>query len=330
MRVAVIGAGSWGTALANLLAENGHDTSIWARKEEVCAGINESHVNPRYLSDVVLHQGLWASNSYEEVLQGAQAVVVVTPSNILRQVAEDIAPFVESKTPIVLCSKGVEKDTGMLPAEIFDDVMGGLERIAALTGPNHAEEVIKHIPSGTVISSYVQRTARLFQKMFANEYFRTYIGHDVIGAEVCAAYKNVIAIAVGGSYGLGFGDNTAALLMTRGLAEMSRLVEACGGNAITCMGLAGIGDLEVTCMSKHSRNRTFGYELAHGTTLDEYRERTHMVVEGAYACLSLHDLAKTRGVELPIAAMVRSVVWEGRDLQSVAPLLLDRPLKAEF
>ena len=218
----------------------------------------------------------------------------------------------------------------MLPVEVFDEVLGGLGRLAALTGPNHAEEVVRGVPSGTVVSSYVPRTARFFQSLLSTESFRIYVGNDVVGAEVCAAYKNVIAIAVGASYGLGMGDNTAALLMTRGLAEMSRLVAACGGNAMTCMGLAGMGDLEVTCMSPHSRNRTFGYELAQGVTLDAYRVRTHMVVEGALACRTLHDLALAHDVDLPLARTVRAIVWEGYDVVAAAQDLLDRPQKPEF
>lgn len=261
---------------------------------------------------------------------GADAVVIVTPSSVMRETARAIAAHVGAKTPVALAAKGVEAETGMLPVEVFDEVLGGLGRLAALTGPNHAEEVVRGVPSGTVVSSYVPRTARFFQSLLSTESFRIYVGNDVVGAEVCAAYKNVIAIAVGASYGLGMGDNTAALLMTRGLAEMSRLVAACGGNAMTCMGLAGMGDLEVTCMSPHSRNRTFGYELAQGVTLDAYRARTHMVVEGALACRTLHDLALAHDVDLPLARTVRAIVWEGYDVVAAAQDLLDRPQKPEF
>ena len=261
-QVAIVGAGSWGTALAQLAATAGNDVRLWARKEEVARGINADHVNPRYLADARLSERIEASTDIVRVVGGADAVVIVTPSSVMRETARAIAAHVGAKTPVALAAKGVEAETGMLPVEVFDEVLGGLGRLAALTGPNHAEEVVRGVPSGTVVSSYVPRTARFFQSLLSTESFRIYVGNDVVGAEVCAAYKNVIAIAVGASYGLGMGDNTAALLMTRGLAEMSRLVAACGGNAMTCMGLAGMGDLEVTCMSPHSRNRTFGYELA--------------------------------------------------------------------
>ncbi|MDO4591122.1 MAG: NAD(P)H-dependent glycerol-3-phosphate dehydrogenase [Slackia sp.] len=330
MDVAVIGAGSWGTALAHVLGAAGHDVRIWARKEEVCAGINETGRNPRYLSDCPLSGRIRATSSYEAALAGADAAVIVTPSSVLRQVARDIAPFIGTDTPVVICSKGVEAGTGELPVEVFSDELGNRARIAALTGPNHAEEVVRGIASGTVVASNDRDTARFFQQLFATETFRTYVSDDIVGAEVCAAFKNVIAIAVGASYGFGLGDNTAALIMTRGLAEMSRLVEACGGHAMTCMGLAGVGDLIATCTSEHSRNRTFGYRMAQGTTLEQYREETHMVVEGALACKTLGALAEMRGVELPITAMVRAVLWEGADPQEAASALFDRSLKPEF
>lgn len=330
MKLACIGAGSWGTALAQLLAKNGNDVCVWARKEQVVQSINNQHKNPRYLSDVVLDEKISASTSYEVVLSGAQAVVVVTPSSIMRQVATDIAPYVNAETPIIICSKGVEEQSGMIGVEIFGDVLGNINRLAVLSGPNHAEEVILGIPSATVIAAYNENVAKKFQQIFASENFRTYVSNDVLGVELCAAFKNVIAIAVGISYGLGFGDNTAAMIQTRGLAEMSRLVVACGGQAITCMGLAGAGDLVVTCMSKHSRNRRFGEMLASGNTLEDFSAETHMVAEGAYACRSLCVLAEKYNVELPITKLVRSIVWEGEDAHNAAKILRDRPLNKEF
>jgi glycerol-3-phosphate dehydrogenase (NAD(P)+) len=329
-RIAVIGAGSWGTAIAHLLGSDGNQVRLWARKASVCDGINTQHRNPRYLSDCPISANVTASDDYAWVTDGAEAVVVVTPSAITRDVAKTLAPLVSPATPIVICSKGIEAETGLTPVEVFDEELGGMQRLAALTGPNHAEEVIKLVPSGTVVSSADAHTAEFFQRLFATDTFRTYVSDDVKGAEICAAYKNVIAIAVGVSYGLGMGDNTAALLMTRGLAEMSRLVTANGGKAMTCMGLAGMGDLVVTCTSTHSRNRTFGVELAHGTTLEAYREKTHMVVEGALACKTLDTLARRGGVELPIAQVVRDVIWNGLDLQQAKTALLERSLKPEF
>ncbi len=330
MFVSVIGAGSWGTALAQTLAVAGHNVRIWARKSEVCKSITRDHVNPRYLSDCTLSDAICASTDVEWVVKGSAAVVIVTPSTLMRETALMIKPYISDETPIVICSKGVEAQTGLLPVEVFEAELGSVDRLAALMGPNHAEEVILGQPSATTVASSNAETAKFFQLLFATETFRTYVDDDVVGAELCAAFKNVIAIAVGISYGLGFGDNTAAMLMTRGIAEMSRLVEACGGNQRTCMGLAGTGDLIVTCTSKHSRNRTFGYRLATGTTLNQYLKETHMVVEGAYACQTLATLARRNNVELPITDMVRSVVWEGEDPADVPNRMLKRDLRQEF
>lgn len=330
MRIAVIGAGSWGTALAQVLAGNVHDVGLWARKPEVAAAINAEHRNPRYLSDVALSERIAASSSYEEVLEGACAAVIVTPSSIMRDVADRLAGLVGEDFPVIVCSKGVEEGSGLLPVEVFEAEMGNAVRLAVLSGPNFAAEVIRSIPSGTVVASPDAGTAAFFQELFASDAFRTYASDDVIGVELCAAFKNVIAIAVGVSYGIGFGDNTAAMLMTRGIAEMSRLVVRCGGQALTCMGLAGTGDLVATCTSEHSRNRRFGKLVAEGGTLEEFTERTHMVVEGALACRTLKTLADAYGVELPITDVVRSVVWEGADPRDVAKTLTSRPLTTEF
>ena len=330
MKIAVIGAGSWGTALAQVLAGNGHDVGLWARKPEVAAAINADHRNPRYLSDVTLSGRIAAASAYEDVLEGASAAVIVTPSSIMRDVADRLAGLVGEDFPAIVCSKGVEEGSGLLPVEVFEAEMGNAARLAVLSGPNFAAEVIRGIPSGTVVASPDAGTAAFFQELFASDAFRTYASDDVIGVELCAAFKNVIAIAVGVSYGIGFGDNTAAMLMTRGIAEMSRLVVRCGGQALTCMGLAGTGDLVATCTSEHSRNRRFGKLLAEGGTLEEFTERTHMVVEGALACRTLKTLADAYGVELPITDVVRSVVWEGADPRDVAKTLTSRPLTTEF
>lgn len=330
MKVAVIGAGSWGTALSQLLAANGHDVGLWARKAEVVDGINTAHRNPRYLADAVLSARIVATTSHEAALAGASAAVIVTPSNLMRDVAQAMARAVDDAFPLVICSKGVEEGSGLLPIEVFEAEMGNAARLAVLSGPNHAEEVIQGKPAGTVVASSDAGTAAFFRDLFATDTFRTYTSDDACGVELCAAFKNVIAIAVGLSYGLGYGDNTASMLMTRGLAEMSRLVVKCGGQAITCMGLAGTGDLIATCMSEHSRNRRFGEELAAGGTLEAFRERTHMVVEGALACRTLKTLSDAYRVELPITDMVRGIVWEGADARAVAQTLFARPLTTEF
>ncbi len=330
MKVAVIGAGSWGTALSNLLAENGNNVSLWARRAEVAHGINSVHRNPDYLSDYHLNEGVVATTALKDVLSRAQAAVVVTPSKLIRGTARAFAPYVSEDFPIVICSKGVENVTGLLPVEVFEDELGQAGRLAALCGPNHAEEVIASVPSATVVASASDETAQFFQDLFASNVLRVYTSDDVVGVELCAAFKNVIAIAVGVSYGLGYGDNTAAMIMTRGLAEMSRLVTKAGGNPLTCMGLAGTGDLIVTCTSRHSRNRRFGEVLAAGETVEQFEQRTHMVAEGALACKTLDVLAKRYDVELPIADAVRAIVWENVDARKIADDLVSRSLKPEF
>lgn len=330
MKVSVIGAGSWGTALAQLLASKGNNVGLWARKATVIDSINTNHVNPRYLSDIVLSENVVATSAHRDTLLHASAAVIVTPSSLMRGVAQALSQVIDSNLPIIICSKGVEEDSGLLPVEVFESEAGNKDRLAVLSGPNHAEEVIKGIPAATVVASTSKETAEFFQQLFATDMFRTYTSNDIVGVELCAAFKNIIAIAVGLSYGIGFGDNTAALLITRGLAEMSRLVKACGGNALTCMGLAGAGDMIATCMSKHSRNRRFGEMLAQGQTIEDFTAQTHMVVEGAHACKTIQTLARVHNVELPITDVVRGVIWEDIDAKDAVQMLSDRPLTTEF
>ena len=331
VNVAVIGAGSWGTALAQVAACNEHAVRLWARRDDVACGINEQHRNPDYLKDAQLSESIVASSSLPGVVDGADAIVVVVPSKFLRSTANLLqAADVPPSVPVVICTKGVEGETGMVPVQIFKDVVGEPGRLAALSGPNHAEEIVHGIPAATIVASESADTARFFQDLLGSRTFRIYTSDDVLGVELCAAFKNVIAIAVGVSYGLGYGDNTAAMLMTRGQAEMSRLVAAAGGNQLTCMGLAGTGDLIATCMSRHSRNRSFGEALAGGMTVEQYEKAHHMVAEGAQACRTLATLSNRFDVELPIADVVRSLVWEGIDPASVAETLLSRTPKPEF
>lgn len=331
MKIAVIGAGSWGTALSQVIADAGNEPCLWARRESVSSTINAEHRNPDFLSRYELSKAITSTSSFEEALTEAQACVIVVPSKYLRDTARSIKPYVGADLKIIICSKGVEEKTGALPEEIFEDELGGASRLATLSGPTHAEEVIAKIASGAVIASACSETAVYFRDLFATRYFRTYTSDDVVGVELCAAFKNVIAIAVGISYGIGNGDDTAAMLITRGLAEMSRMVLACGGREMTCMGLAGAGDMIVTCMSRHSRNRRFGQDyIACGKNLDDFECDTHMVVEGAIACKTLDVLSKRYDVELPITDAIRRIVWQGESPKSIANELVDRPLKDEF
>ena len=330
MKVAVIGAGSWGTAIANLVATNGNNVSLWARRGEVARAINADHKNPDYLSEWPLHTDVVATTSLHDALARANAAVIVTPSKLIRGTARAFSGLVDDDFPIAILSKGVEDVTGMLPVEVFEDELGNMNRLAALCGPTHAEEVIHGVPSATVVASPSAQTAELFRDVFAAPTFRVYTSSDVTGVELCAAFKNVIAIAVGLSYGLGYGDNTAAMLMTRGLAEMGRLVAKAGGDSMTCLGLAGAGDLIVTCTSQHSRNRRFGERLAKGETVAQFEAETHMVAEGALACKTLRVLSQRYDVELPIADAVHAIIWDGAAADEVAKTLFERSLKPEF
>jgi glycerol-3-phosphate dehydrogenase (NAD(P)+) len=231
---------------------------------------------------------------------------------------------------VVILSKGVEQDTLMLMTEVLEDVLGGRSRIAGLSGPNHAEEVSKGVPSATVVASYDEHVGRLFQDAFMTSFFRVYTNSDVVGVELCGASKNVIAIATGMCDGLGYGDNTKATLMTRGLAEMTRLGAARGANPLTYMGLAGMGDLIVTCTSRHSRNRGLGQLIAEGGTMQEFYDKTRMVAEGAVACIAVDELGRREGVELPMTDLVRQVLYSGLDPRQAGDMLMGREARDEL
>jgi glycerol-3-phosphate dehydrogenase (NAD(P)+) len=311
-------------------APQSHDVRLWARDEELVEVVNAQHRNPRYLASTALPPTVTATTALDVALDGAQAVVLATPSSAVRAIAARMAPYLGTTTPLVLLSKGVECDSGLLLLDVLAAELGNPARLAVLSGPNHAEEVVRGLPAATVIASTGSATAAFFQEAFVTPAFRVYTSPDTTGVQLCGAAKNIIALAVGMAAGVGFGDNTAALIMTRGLAEISRLVTILGGDPLTCMGLAGMGDLVATCTSPHSRNRSFGLALAQGTTLAQYEQQTHMVVEGALACKTVTDLAHKHGVELPISAQIRSVIWEGKPLGDTVEELTGRPAKPEF
>jgi glycerol-3-phosphate dehydrogenase (NAD(P)+) len=360
MKVSVIGAGSWGSAIAWLLGTKGAEVWLWARDENVATTLNTTHHNPRYLTDTVFPSTITASTNLATVLKDAEAVVLVTPSAAVEQTAQHIAPLLAEDTPVVLLSKGIESSTGTLLLDVLARHLdpsgrpgpstqpnssqqqegaehfgwpahfGAHGRLAVLSGPNHAEEVARDIPSATVVASLSQKTAEFFQTLFATPTFRVYTSYDTTGVQLCGAAKNIIAIACGLAAGLGLGDNTAATLMTRGLAEISRLVNQLGGDPLTCMGLAGMGDLIATCTSTHSRNRSFGLGLAQGETLEAYQARTHMVVEGALASKSVTELAHAHNVDMPISLVVRDIIWNQQPLETAVTTLIGRSCKPEF
>lgn len=329
-RVAVIGTGSWGTAASGLLARNCADVTLLARSEGVADSINQAHRNPRHLRGYVLPDNVGATTQAAEALKGSDAVVVATPSAFLRSTMRSVAPHVPGGVPVVVLTKGMEEGTFELMSEVVGDEVGEPGRIAALSGPNHAEEICRDMVSAAVVASPDEGVTRAARDMFVSPDFRVYCSHDLRGVEVCGAVKNVIAIACGICWGLGMGDNTLAVLMTRGLAEIGRIVSAVGGDPMTCMGLAGMGDLVATCTSSHSRNRTFGEAFARGTSLEEYEVRTGMVVEGAKAVRGTWELACERGIETPITRAVHAILYEGMPMDEARHSLLDRDPNEEF
>lgn len=311
MNVAVIGAGSWGTGIACVLGSKGIRTALWARSAEVVDGIAANARNPRYLTDVTLPSPVWATTDLDEAVRDAEVLVIATPSQAMRTTAHALAQVWDRTAPVVSLAKGLERDSLMRMTEVLADVLGDRSRLAVLSGPNHAEEVSRGVPTATVIAAYDEGVGVALRELFTTQAFRAYTNSDVIGVELAGASKNVIAVAAGISDGLGFGDNAKAALMTRGLAEMTRLGRREGANPLTYMGLAGMGDLIATCTSRHSRNRGLGECIARGGSVSEYERETHMVAEGAVSCATVDELGARHDLDMPITHLVREIV-EGR------------------
>ncbi|MGE5654432.1 MAG: NAD(P)H-dependent glycerol-3-phosphate dehydrogenase [Bacillota bacterium] len=324
-QVAVLGGGGWGTALAKLLASNGHDVLLWVYEPEVVKAINEEHVNPLYLKGVCLPDNLRASNDIADVLRGRDLVVNAGVSQHLRSVMRQAKPHLGSAAVVISATKGIEPETYLRMTEVVAQELGiGPERIAALSGPNHAEEVSRGVPSTTVVAATRRELAERFQDLFMSRSFRVYTNPDVVGVELCGALKNIIALGAGICDGLGFGDNTKAALMTRGLTEMARLGVAMGADASTFAGLAGVGDLIATCTSQHSRNRWCGNELGKGRRLDEILASTKMVVEGVRTTVAAHALGRKLGVSLPITDAIYGVLYEDKSARESTQALMGR------
>ena len=330
MSIALIGSGSWGTAVAGQLAPRCSEVVMWALEPDVVEGINARRVNPRYLTDYELPRNVTATGDMAEALEGADGVVLASPSAYVRATARSMAPRLGADVPVLCLAKGLDPDTGELMTEVVADEIGNPARIAALSGPNHAEEVCKGSLSASVIASESEAVVEFFKRLLLTREFRVYASSDMVGVEVCGAVKNVVALICGMAVGYGYGDNTLALIMTRGLAEISRLVSARGGNPLTCMGLAGMGDLVVTCTSPHSRNRSFGVACAQGESLEDYQARTHMIVEGAAAAKSTAELARTLGVDAPLTFVLERALYHGLGIEEALGILQDRFPTEEF
>lgn len=329
LKIGVIGAGGWGTALSNVLVHNDIEVVLWSFEHEVAEEINNSHKNTTYLPDVELDSRIYATSKHEE-LYDADCFLISTPTQFIRSV------LIEDKFPIndkliINVAKGIEKNSLMRISElIFDVAHIDLDNYVVLTGPSHAEEVVRKMPTAVVAASSEMKNAQMVQKLFSNPYFRVYTSEDVTGAEIGAALKNVIALAAGVVDGLGLGDNTKAALITRGLAEISRLGIALGANPQTFSGLSGLGDLIVTCSSKHSRNRFVGEQLGKGVAFSEIMKSMKMVAEGVETTKSSYQLAKKHNVELPIAEQMYKVLFEGYQPHELIDDLMTRKYKREW
>jgi glycerol-3-phosphate dehydrogenase (NAD(P)+) len=330
-KVTVFGAGSWGTAFSIVLADAGNDVTIWGRREEVCEVINAEHRNPGYLpEDVQLPRTVRATHDVEEALAGADLVVFSVPSQTFRENLEEWAPALPAGVPMISLMKGVELGSLKRMSEVIGEVTGaGPERIAVVSGPNLSKEIARREPAASVVACADEDVARQIQRRVHSAAFRPYTSVDVLGCELGGAYKNVVGLAVGMAVGLGFGDNTTASVITRGLAETARLATALGANPLTLMGLAGLGDLVATCSSPLSRNRTFGENLGRGMTTEEIYASTRQVAEGAKSCSSLHALARRTGVDAPVAEHVEKVVKGELTAPEMVRVFIEREPKAE-
>ncbi|WP_274364495.1 NAD(P)H-dependent glycerol-3-phosphate dehydrogenase [Paenibacillus thermotolerans] len=326
VKATVLVAGSWGTALASVLAENGVDVVVWSRNAAQVQEINERHTNERFLPGAQLPQCLRATTDAEEAVKHGETLIIVAPSSAMREVARMMKPYVKPEQLIIHATKGFETETLKRMSVVLSDELTQIDPggIVVLSGPSHAEEVIRRCPTTVVVASESKDNAEAAQDLFMNSYFRVYTNPDVLGVELGGALKNIIALGAGMSDGLGFGDNAKAALLTRGLAEISRLGGAMGAHMMTFAGLAGLGDLIVTATSRHSRNWRAGSLLATGMALHEVLESLGMVVEGVRTTKAAVSLAGTYGIEMPIANELHAVLFEGKDPRVAVESLMGR------
>lgn len=324
-KAAVLVAGSWGTALAAVLAANGHDVSLWTRSAQQAAEINDRRTNSRFLSDIALPAGITASTDMAAVLADAGTALFAAPSSAMRDVARQAAPYLSADALCIHATKGFEAESLKRMTTVLAEELGRpADEMVVLSGPSHAEEVVRRMPTTVVVASASQTAAERAQDLFINPHFRVYTNADVIGVEVAGAIKNIIALAAGLSDGLGFGDNAKAALITRGLAEIGRVGEAMGANLLTFAGLAGVGDLVVTCTSTHSRNWRAGSMLAKGQPLDDVLRQMGMVVEGVRTTRAARALSAAFRVEMPIADALYAVLFEGKPPKAAVEDLMGR------
>lgn len=327
-QIGIIGAGSWGTALAWLLHNNGHGITMYSALEEEIRMLRESHENKDKLPGVILDDSIRFTTKLSEAIEGMDVVVMAVPSKFVRSSAHQMRDLTAPGQKIIDVAKGIEEGTSYTMSQIISEEIPQAD-VSVLSGPSHAEEVGRGIPTTIVVGSRSRETAEYLQNIFMNDVFRVYISPDILGIEIGAALKNVIALAAGCADGLGYGDNTKAALITRGIAEISRLGVAMGGNAATFAGLTGMGDLIVTCASMHSRNRRCGILIGQGKSLEEAQAEVKMVVEGVYSAKAVKELADKYNVEMPIITEVNKVLFEGKDPSDAVKDLMMRDRKIE-
>ena len=325
MKAAVIGSGAWGTALAIRLCKNGHDVTMWTFEKDLIQEMETTRHNPR-LPGAVLPEGLKISGDYA-CATGCDLVVMASPSFPLRSVCKGVAPFIDEKAVVVSVTKGLEANTHLRMSQVVAQETG--KDVVVLSGPSHAEEVAQNVPTGLLAASEQQALAEFVQDAFMSDELRVYTSADPVGAELGAALKNVIALCAGIADGMGCGDNTKAMLMTRGLTETARLGVALGAHKETFAGLAGVGDLIVTCTSMHSRNRRAGILIGRGKGAQEAMQEVGAVVEGYYAAKSAYELGKAKGIDMPITEAAYKVLSEGANVKDAVQQLLSRNRKAE-
>jgi glycerol-3-phosphate dehydrogenase (NAD(P)+) len=329
-RIATFGSGSWGTAFSLVLADAGHDVKLWARREDLCNTINDKRENSDYLPGIELPASISATHDPEEAAAGAEVVVLAVPSQTLRANLTDWADALPTDAVLTSLMKGVELGSLKRMSEVIAEITGaGPERIAVVSGPNLAKEIANREPAASVVACEDEDVASRLRGLMHSPAFRPYSSTDVIGCELGGAYKNVIALSVGMAVGLGFGDNTTASVITRGLAETARLAMKLGADPITLMGLAGLGDLVATCSSPLSRNRTFGEKLGQGMTTEEVTASTRQVAEGVKSCSSLLELAQTNGIYAPLVQAVHDVVVGEMSASEMMQSLISRETKHE-
>ncbi|MDD3925634.1 MAG: NAD(P)-dependent glycerol-3-phosphate dehydrogenase [bacterium] len=327
-KVCIIGAGSWGTTLALMLASGGCAVNLWSRRPEHADEMTAGRENRRYLPGSPFPDSLQPTSDIAKALEGALLVILAVPSSSMRTIANQILPFIDAQSVIVSATKGIEIDTGLRMTRVLSDILGNPDRVTALSGPNISGEVVRRIPTASVIAG-PQEAALMAQRILMTDYFRVYTNDDLIGVELGGALKNIMAIGAGMSDGLGYGDNTKAALLTRCLVEMVRMGKALGARQETFYGLSGLGDLMVTSMSRHSRNRCFGEAVGKGEKVAEMLDKTHMVVEGVPTARATHLLALKMGIEMPVTAEIYAVLYEGKDPRQVVSTLMLRQPKPE-